>query len=385
MGGILAEHDVARLPGVVHHPLGELPAELLGARELGDRPVPVASQLIQHIAHADREAAELLVVLHQPRHPPVHRAEGDVDLAEAVGELIRGKGFRHGAQYDTLGVMSAETQFLDLPDQRIAYLRAGPSGRPAGPPLLLLHGGAVDKRSWHPQLTAFPERSVLAIDARGHGESSDAEAPYRLADDVIALMDALDIEQAVPVGVSMGGGTACDLALEHPGRIAGVVVCGTGTSEPEFTDPWVLQTFADWRAAEQGSDLEAWVEVLQRFTAGPRRTREDVDPDVWELIGTMARDTVTQHLRVGPDGLPLMPQSPTSVADTWARLPEIEMPVLAVGGQFDSGDHREMGRRLAASVGGPGRYVEVPDAAHYPNLEHPAAFDAAVRELLSAL
>jgi pimeloyl-ACP methyl ester carboxylesterase len=278
--------------------------------------------------------------------------------------------------------MIAETQFLDLPDQRIAYLECGP---PDALPLLLLHGGAVDKRSWHPQLTAFPDRRVLAIDARGHGESSDAEEPYRLADDVIALMDALQIARAVPVGVSMGGGTATDLALEHPERVAALVVVGTGTSEPEFTDPWVLQAFADWRAAEQGSDLDAWIDGLQRFTAGPRRTREDVDPAVWELIGTMARDTVTDHLRLGPDGRPVPPLPPTQVTDTWARLPRIEVPVLAVGGEFDSGDHRAMGERLAASVGGPGRYVEIPDAAHYPNLEHPAAFDAEVRELLSDL
>lgn len=278
--------------------------------------------------------------------------------------------------------MIPETMLLDLPDQRIAYVESGPSD---ALPLLLLHGGAVDKRSWHPQLTAHPAYRVLAIDARGHGESSDAEQPYRLADDVIALMDSLQIDRAVPIGVSMGGGTAVDLALEHPQRIAALVCSGTGTSEPVFTDPWVLQTFADWTAAEQGSDLEAWVEVLQRFTSGPRRTRADVDPAVWELIGTMARDTVTQHLRVGPDGLPLPPLPPTPVTDTWARLSQIQVPVLAIGGEFDSDDHRAMGSRLSESVGGEGRYVEIAGSAHYPNLENPDAFDDAVRELLSDL
>lgn len=274
------------------------------------------------------------------------------------------------------------TQFLDLPEQRIAYVESGP---PDGLPLLLLHGGAVDKRSWFPQLDSFPEHRVLAIDARGHGESSDAEGPYRLADDVIALMDALGLEQAVPIGVSMGGGTAADLALEHPDRVAALVVAGTGTSEPEFSDPWVLQAFADWKEAEQGTDLDAWVAVLQRFTVGPHRRREEVDPTVWELVDTMARDTVSQHLRFGPDGLPLPPIPPIPVTETWARLPRITVPVLAVGGEFDSGDHRAMGPRLARSVSGPGRYVEIPGAAHYPNLENPEAFDAAVKELLSDL
>lgn len=275
-----------------------------------------------------------------------------------------------------------QPQVLDLPDQRIAYLDVGPRD---ALPLLLLHGGALDKRSWHPQLTAFPAHRVLAVDARGHGGSSDAEGPYRLADDVIALMDALGIERAVPVGVSMGGGTATDLALEHPGRVAAIVVSGTATSEPRFTDPWVLATFAEWKQAETGGDLEAWVEVLQRFTAGPDRSREDVDPAVWELIGTMARDTVMQHLRLAPDGTPLPPHPPTPVTRTWERLPEVTVPVLAVSGVHDSIDHREMGRALADSVGGPSRQVMIEGSAHYPNLENPRAFDTAVRELLSEL
>ncbi|WP_114855647.1 alpha/beta fold hydrolase [Brachybacterium sp. YJGR34] len=278
--------------------------------------------------------------------------------------------------------MMLSTQTLDLPDQRIAYVETGPAD---ALPVLFLHGGAVDRRMWHPQLAAFPEHRVLAPDARGHGGSSDAEGPYRLADDVVALLDALGIERAVLAGISMGGGTAVDVALEHPDRVTALVVGGTGTSEPQFTDPWVLQAFADWRAAEQGSDLEAWVEVLQRFTTGPHRTRDEVDPAVWDLIGTMARDTVHQHLRVGPDGLPLPPHPPTPVTQTWERLGTIRVPVLAIGGDQESEDHRSMGRRLADSVGGSGRYVEIPGAAHYPNLERPESFDAAVRELLSAL
>lgn len=272
---------------------------------------------------------------------------------------------------------------LDLPDQRIAYRETGPSGD--GTPLLLLHGGAVDSRMWGPQLEAFPDRRVLAPDARGHGGSSDAEAPYRLVDDVVALLDALGIRRVVAAGVSMGGGTAVDLALEHPERVAGLVVSGTGTSEPEFTDPWALQAFADWRAAEQGTDPEAWIAVFQRFTVGPHRMRDEVDPAVWEIVDTMARDTLAGHLRLGPDGLPLPPVPPTPVPDTWARLGAITVPVLAISGALDGDDHRAMGERLARSVGGPERHVEIPGAAHYPNLEVPEAFNEEVRRLLAAL
>jgi pimeloyl-ACP methyl ester carboxylesterase len=235
---------------------------------------------------------------------------------------------------------------------------------------------------WEPQLAAFPEHRVLAADARGHGRSSDASAPYRLADDAVALLDALEIDRAVLIGISMGGGTAVDVALEHPGRAAALVVSGTGTSEPHFTEPWALQTFADWKAAESGGDLEAWVEVFMRFTAGPDRKGTDVDPGVWELVARMARETVLNHLRTDENGTPLPPVPPTPVTGTWERLADIGIPVLALPGAVDGVDHRGMGRELADAVPD-GEYREIADSAHYPNLENPSAFHAAIEDFLA--
>jgi pimeloyl-ACP methyl ester carboxylesterase len=271
------------------------------------------------------------------------------------------------------------SQVLDLPGHRVGYTESAGSSETT--PLVLLHGGGVDGRMWRPQLSAFPGRRVVAPDARAHGASSDAPAPYRLADDVVDLLDALGIERAVLAGISMGGGTAVDVALEHPARVAGLVVSGTGTSEPEFSDPWVLETFTAWKGAEARGDTEAWIEAFMRFTHGPYRGPQDIDPAVWSLIESMVRDTLAHHVPVGDDGVPLPPVSPVPVTDTWARLGEIEVPVLAVPGALDSADHRDPGRRLAEAVPR-GEYQEITGSAHYPNLENPADFDAAVAGFL---
>ncbi|MBM9463662.1 alpha/beta fold hydrolase [Aeromicrobium sp. YIM 150415] len=273
----------------------------------------------------------------------------------------------------------ATTRALDLADQRISYAETpGPAGPP---PIVLLHGGGVDHRMWRPQATAFDDRRVIAPDARGHGGSSDASATYRLADDVIALLDALGIDRAVLVGVSMGGGTAVDVALEYPDRVAALVVSGTGTSEAEFTDPWVLEILAEWSSAQATGDAEAWIAAFMRFTHGPERGPEDVDPEVWTLIETMVREVLAHHVSIGDDGLPVAPTPPTPVAGTWDRLGEIEVPVLALAGALDSRDHRALASRLVAGVRH-GEYQEIAGSAHYPNLESPGSFTGAIVELL---
>lgn len=81
--------------------------------------------------------------------------------------------------------------------------------------------------------------------------------------------------------------------------------------------------------------------------------------------------------------MPQAPIRPTTLTQTWERLPEIRVPVLAICGAQDSVDHRAMGARLARSVP-VGRYRELPASAHYPNLERPDEFNAAVSELLTA-
>lgn len=269
---------------------------------------------------------------------------------------------------------------IDLTDHQVAYVDTAP-GDTSAPPLVLLHGGALNHRMWGLQLSAFPGRRVLAPDARGHGVTSDATAPYRLCDDVVALLDALEIDQAVLIGISMGGGTAVDVALEHPNRVAALVVGGTGSSEPQFTEPWALETFRAWRQAEEDADAEAWLEVFMRFVPGPQRAAADVDPEVLELIQAMGRDTLT-HVVLDEDGTVRPPVRPTPVTQTWGRLEQITVPVLALTGALDGQDNRKMSRRLADSTPR-GTYLEISDAGHYPNLERPADFNTAVQYFLS--
>ncbi len=224
---------------------------------------------------------------------------------------------------------------------------------------------------WLRQASSFTATNrVVLVDARGHGDSSTADTAYRHCDDVATVFEVLGLEPAVVVGLSLGGGTAVDLALEYPHLVSGLVVAGTGTSEPTFADPWVLEIFAEWRAAEAARDPGRWVDAFLRFLPGPQRRLSEIEPALVAEVRRMAWDTLEQHAVHA-----FVP--PTPVTRTWERVPSIDVPVVAVSGTFDSPDHVAMSRRLA-ELCLDGRVVDVAGTAHYPNLEVPDAFDAAV-------
>ncbi|MEK7152813.1 MAG: alpha/beta hydrolase [Patescibacteria group bacterium] len=98
-----------------------------------------------------------------------------------------------------------------------------------GRPLVLLHGGfsniQTDFADVLPALAK--DRRVIAIEVQGHGHTADIDRPFtyeQLADDTVALLDQLNIEQADYYGYSLGGGVAMQAAIRHPQAVRKLVV-----------------------------------------------------------------------------------------------------------------------------------------------------------------
>ena len=100
-----------------------------------------------------------------------------------------------------------------------------------GPQLVLVGGLGLDISECGQLIDALAARHrVLAFDNRGAGRTDKPDAPYtirQMADDTAGLMQALGIERAYVVGMSLGGRIALDLALEHPQRVRGLVLVST--------------------------------------------------------------------------------------------------------------------------------------------------------------
>src|SRR5882757_9694890 len=131
-----------------------------------------------------------------------------------------------------------EQGHVDHDGARIWYAAYG-----SGPPVILLHGGLGHSGNWGhqvPVLVAAGHR-VVVIDSRGHGRSTRHSRPYMyelMASDVLAVMDALQVEKAAVMGWSDGACTALILAMQAPARIAGVFFFGCNM-DSSGTKPFV--------------------------------------------------------------------------------------------------------------------------------------------------
>jgi pimeloyl-ACP methyl ester carboxylesterase len=161
-------------------------------------------------------------------------------------------------------------------DIEIAYLDEG-----EGDPILLVHGFASTKNvnwvypAWVSELRKNGRR-VVALDNRGHGDSSklyDPEAYHigTMAGDVLALMDHLNIGRADMMGYSMGSRMTALLALHHPGRLRSAILGGIGIGLIEGGGPG-----ENVAAALEADSLEQVTDPVGRtFRAFADQTRSD--------------------------------------------------------------------------------------------------------------
>jgi pimeloyl-ACP methyl ester carboxylesterase len=101
-------------------------------------------------------------------------------------------------------------------------------GDPDGKPLVLLHGLLLSSRMFERLSAFFPDRRVLMVDLHGHGKSSkpiEPESYYwsEMTADVVAVLDAAGIDQAVVGGTSLGADVTLFLGAQHPERTSGLI------------------------------------------------------------------------------------------------------------------------------------------------------------------
>lgn len=246
-----------------------------------------------------------------------------------------------------------------------------------GSPLLLLHGFTGSAESWAGVAEALASSHTLIMpDLLGHGRTSappDA-ARYAIdhaAADLVAVLDALGVEQAGLHGYSMGGRLALYTALAHPSRFTRLSL--------ESASPGLAAEHE--RSARRASDDALAARILDHGI--------EAFVDTWEQLPLFASqlslpDDVRarqrqQRLANAPLGLAnsLRGMGTGEQPNLWPRLAELRMPVLLLTGTLDAKFTR-IADEMAASLSQAQR-ITVPDCGHTVYLEQPAAWLDAVR------
>lgn len=263
--------------------------------------------------------------------------------------------------------------FLAIRDLQIYYETAGD---PAAPPLIILSGltDYTDKCSWQmSELSA--DFFVVTYDNRGAGRSSPVPAGYTmadLADDAVAVMDALAIPRAHVFGFSLGGMIALHLALNYPRRINRLVLgCTTaGGRLSVMPDEQVFSSLVQpQRTGDRRQDFFNGI----RLSVGERCLTEQL-----ELLDVLADIAVSNPQTSEGYAGQIQAVLTHDVAD---RLEEIDTPTLVLHGEADVMIPPANGRLLAEHIRG-AQFITYPEAAHLFFIEQAATVNRDIRGFL---
>lgn len=214
---------------------------------------------------------------------------------------------------------------VDAGGTELHYAHAG-----EGEPMLLIQGMSATHMTWGRPFLAPLEQSFecIVFDNRGMGRSGRAELPFSTADlaaDTIGLLDALEIERAHVVGISMGGMIAQEMALAHPGRFRTLTIGATYCGGPKgrLMDPADLKLLG---AAMASGEREQVFRAMWEINLSPGFRQDEARfAEFCEMASALPApmEVILQQMRACGEH------------DTSARLDRVSIPTQVVHGTAD--------------------------------------------------
>ena len=273
--------------------------------------------------------------------------------------------------------MDTKSGYAEINGARLYYEMAG-----SGTAFMMLHAGIADSRMWDYEFEAFANsHRVLRFDMRGYGRSLPVEGEFNLQDDLAALLETLKIPSpALIMGCSMGGGLAIEYALEEPEKVAALILVGSGPPGLNLDAEEPDELFAQSEAAFAAGDVKRVAELdMQIWFDGMGRGAEDVDARARQKAYDMAR-RVTEH-EIKGIGKHVRKSFDKPAVE---RLHELTMPVLLVVGENDLPYLQLAADYMVEHLPNASR-VQIKNAGHLPNMEHPELFRAQVARFLNRI
>jgi 3-oxoadipate enol-lactonase len=246
-------------------------------------------------------------------------------------------------------------------------------GRSSAPAVLLIQGLGADKHGWDMQRMALALRyRVIALDNRGAGRSDKPFGVYTLeqmADDAIAVLDAVGVERAHVVGASMGGAITQIVVLKYPERVNSITLACTACRN----HPWRRELLNGWATTASERGMGAMTSEAARWVIGPRSFRRIMPAFGW--LGPLAMGRPA-HAFVAQVRAILATDE--AMADA---LNAVHVPALVIVGNQDiltpRGDSEELAERIPGA-----ELVVISGAAHGLMVEHATTFNRVLLEFL---
>jgi 3-oxoadipate enol-lactonase len=268
-------------------------------------------------------------------------------------------------------------RFVEVPGARLFVIDEG-----VGPPIILLHAGVADLRSWNalaPLLVAAGHR-VVRYDGRGFGRSTTEDVEFTHRADLIAVMDALGIDRAVLIGNSRGGMLAFDTALESAERVVAVVgvAAGIGGFDGGSTpDEEVVER--EYERVDKADPFDAGALTafeVNVWVDGPLQPSGRVTSAIRDLVYEMDLPLNEEgHVK----GRERRLEPPAA-----SRVGELRCPILAIAGELDFSGVAATARHVEANA--PNAKAEIwPDVAHMIGMEQPERLASAITAFVAPL
>lgn len=235
------------------------------------------------------------------------------------------------------------------------------TGNAGGRPILFLHGGILNRHMWAPVMSRLSDRyDCLAIDLPGHGDLADTPFTVGTAvKTVIRAMDDQKIEEAVLVGLSLGGYVAQAVAADHPERVAGLVLSGATID------------YRGWSGMATRLYGLGFPILARRAIRGfAERLRRDLGQ---ELAGPIIDCGLSPE--GGAQSLRRLPGT-----DYAGAMEGFDGPILIANGERDKANREGEARFMRLFPGA--ETVTIADAGHGCAIQRPVAFADAVARLM---
>lgn len=262
--------------------------------------------------------------------------------------------------------------FAAINGHQIFYTDTGGS---AGKPVLVFsHGLLMDHSMFDPQVAALKaDYRCITWDERGHGQTATPGscAPfsyYDSADDVVALLAHLGVQQAVLVGMSQGGYLSLRCALTHPEVVRALVLIDT-QAMPEDPNLMPHHMAMVQRWVENGMD-DGMAATVESFILGEGWEGAAAWKDKWKQVDRA--NLIQCFTTLGQRD------------DISQKIAHIHVPALVIHGSQDRAIAPARAQAMAQTLP-QSQWVQIAGAGHAPNLTHPEPVNQAITQFLQSL